>query len=72
MQAMLSSIDARQVREGWNLGIHEIASDDELRFRQRIDDLWVSDPLQTYLDLLQAGGRAKELAQHLRSEKLEP
>jgi hypothetical protein len=71
MQAMLASIDARPVREGWNLGIHEIASDSELRFRQRIDDLWVADPLQTYLDLLQAGGRAKELAQHLRAEKLE-
>ena len=71
MQAMLASIDARPVREGWNLGVHEIASDSELRFRQRIDDHWVADPLQTYLDLLQAGGRAKELAQHLRTEKLE-
>lgn len=71
MQAMLASIDARPVREGWNLGVHEIPSDSELRFRERIDDFWVADPLQTYLDLLQAGGRAKELAQHLRAEKLE-
>lgn len=71
MQAMLASIDARPVREGWNLGVHEIASESELRFRQRIDDLWVADPLQTYLGLLQGGGRAKELAQHLRAEKLE-
>ena len=71
MQAILASIDARPVREGWNLGVYEIPSDSELRFRQRIDDLWVADPLQTYLDLLQAGGRAKELAQHLRAEKLE-
>lgn len=70
-QTMLDSIDARPVREGWNLGVHEVASDSELRFRQRIDDAWVTDPLQTYLDLLQAGGRAKELAQHLRAEKLE-
>ncbi|MGN6450443.1 MAG: hypothetical protein ACTHLK_17975 [Brucella intermedia] len=70
MQEFVGSIDARQVREGWNLGIHEVAASDQLRFRQRIDDLWVTDPLQTYLDLLQAGGRAKELAQHLRSEKL--
>lgn len=71
MQAMLASIDARPVREGWNLGVHDIASDSELRFRQRIKDVWVADPLQSYLDLLQAGGRAKELAQHLRAEKLE-
>lgn len=71
MSAMLDSVDARPVRDGWNLGVHEVASDDELRFRERIDGFWVSDPLQTYLDLLQAGGRAKELAQHLRAEKLE-
>lgn len=71
MNAMLDSIDARPVRDGWNLGIHEVTSDKELRFRERIDGLWVADPLQTYLDLLQAGGRAKELAQHLRAEKLE-
>lgn len=71
MSAMLDSIDARPVRDGWNLGVHEVASDIELRFRERIDGFWVADPLQTYLDLLQAGGRAKELAQHLRVEKLE-
>jgi hypothetical protein len=71
MNAMLDSIDARPVRNGWNLGVHEVTSDDELRFRERIDGLWVADPLQAYLDLLQAGGRAKELAQHLRAEKLE-
>lgn len=71
MNAMLDSVDARPVRDGWNLGVHEVADDDELRFRERIDGFWVSDPLQTYLDLIQSGGRAKELAQHLRAEKLE-
>jgi hypothetical protein len=71
MNAVLSSIDARPVKNGWNLGVHEVASDEELRFREQLDGLWVADPLQTYLDLLQAGGRAKELAQHLRAEKLE-
>jgi len=71
MHAVLDAIGARPVQEGWNLGVHELKADDELRFRQRIDDLWVADPLQTYLDLLQSGGRAKELAQHLRTEKLD-
>lgn len=71
MHAVLDAIEARPDRDGWNLGFHELKSNDGLRFRQRIDDLWVADPLQTYLDLLQAGGRAKELAQHLRTEKLE-
>jgi hypothetical protein len=71
MHAVLDAIEARPVRDGWNLGVHELKLDDELRFRQRIDDLWVADPLQTYLDLLQSGGRAKELAQHLRAERLD-
>ncbi len=70
MKAVLATLDARPVREGWNLAVHEIDPDSELTFRQRVDHLWVADPLQTYLDLLQSGGRAKELAQHLRDEKL--
>lgn len=70
-KAVLQAIDARPVREGWNLAVQESRSDDDFRFRQRQNDLWVADPLQTYLDLLQSGGRAKELAQHLRAEKLE-
>lgn len=71
MQAVLEGIGARPVKEGWNLGVHEAKPGDTLRFRQSIDGLWVADPLQTYLDLLHAGGRAKELAEHLRAETLE-
>lgn len=71
INAVLETLGARAVREGWNLGVVEAKSDGELRFHERINDLWVSDPLQTYLDLLHVGGRAKELAQHLRAEKLE-
>lgn len=67
---VLEALEAKPVREGWNLGVVEARFRDELMFHQRIDDLWVADPLQTYLDLLQAGGRAKELAQHLRAEKM--
>lgn len=70
-KTVLDAIEARPVREGWNLAVQETASEDDLRFRERKSGLWVADPLQTYLDLLQSGGRAKELAQHLRAEKLE-
>ncbi|MES4992403.1 hypothetical protein ACTJJ7_11385 [Phyllobacterium sp. 22229] len=69
-EAVLETIDARPVREGWNLALVEQGSHDPFVFRQRIDDAWFADPLQTYLDLLQAGGRSKELAEHLRLEKL--
>ncbi|UVK48934.1 hypothetical protein BPNPMPFG_006552 (plasmid) [Mesorhizobium sp. AR07] len=71
INTVLETLEARPVREGWNLGVVEAKSDGELRFHQRVNDLWVSDPLQTYLDLVQTGGRAKELAQHLRAERLE-
>jgi hypothetical protein len=70
-KTVLDAIEARPVREGWNLAVQETASEDDLRFRERKSGLWVADPLQTYLDLLQSGGRAKELAQHLRAEKLD-
>ncbi len=70
MHAVLNAVDARPVSEGWNLSVDEARSDSELRFRERIDDLWFADSLQTYLDLLHAGGRAKEFAKHLRAERL--
>ncbi len=69
-EAVLDMIEARPVREGWNLGILDAKSPNEFVFRERINGVWVADPLQTYLDLLQAGGRSKELADHLRAERL--
>ena len=70
-EVVLEVVQARPVREGWNLGIVDSDSTGgELLFRERINEVWFADPLQTYLDLLQEGGRSKELAQHLRSERL--
>ncbi len=69
-EAVLQSIDARPVREGWNLGVIDSRSSGDFAFRERVNDAWFADPLQAYLDLLQAGGRSKELAEHLRTERL--
>ena len=69
-EAVLESLEARPVREGWNFGVIEAKSNGEFAFRQRINDAWFADPLQTYLDLLQGGGRSKEMAEHLRTERL--
>jgi hypothetical protein len=69
-EAVLESLEARPVRQGWNLGVTESKSVGDFSFRQRINDAWFADPLQTYLDLLQGGGRSKEMAEHLRSERL--
>ncbi|MEX3960053.1 hypothetical protein [Trinickia sp. EG282A] len=39
-------------------------------FRQQDDGVWLASPVQVYLDLLRAEGRAKEMAEHLRKERI--
>ncbi len=68
---LLLNLGAKAVKEGWNLGIIDSNPRHDFLFRQRLDHVWVTDPLQTYLDLLQLdSGRSKELAEHLRLTKL--
>lgn len=67
---VLQEMEARRVQEGWNLALMRPKDRAEFKFRRREDGAWFASPLQAYLDLLQAGGRAKELAEHLRREKL--
>jgi DNA-binding transcriptional regulator YhcF (GntR family) len=70
-ESLLRNLGAKAVKEGWNLGIIESDPRNDFLFRQRVGHVWVTDPLQTYLDLLQLGsGRSKELAEHLRLTKL--
>ncbi len=69
---VVDHIGARPVRSGWNLGIIATERNRELVFREHNDGVWMASPLLTYLDLLQLPGRARDLAQHLRQEKLEP
>ena len=68
--AALRSLDARPVGEGWNLALLDDESSATFVSSQRIGDVRFASPLQTYLDLLQGGGRAREMADHLRREKL--
>jgi rhodanese-related sulfurtransferase len=63
-------LKARPVREGANLTIVDVRSPGELFFRERIDDIWFADPIRVYLDLLSSEGRGKEMAEHLRREKI--
>jgi len=67
---LLARMDARAVNEGWNLSVIETVAPGDLAFRRRMDGAWMADPLQTYLDLLQGGGRSREFAEHLRQERL--
>jgi hypothetical protein len=68
--AVIQDLKARPVREGANLTIVDVRSPGELLFRERIDDIWFADPIQVYLDLLSSEGRGKEMAEHLRREKI--
>lgn len=67
---VLQKIEARPVNEGWNLGIIESKSNGDFAFSERIEGVWMASPLRAYLDLLQGDGRAKEMAEHLRRERL--
>ncbi|WP_261316711.1 hypothetical protein [Rhizobium leguminosarum] len=70
-ESLLRKLGAKAVKEGWNLGVIDSNPRHDFLFRQRVAHVWVTDPLQTYLDLLQLdSGRSKELADHLRLTKL--
>ena len=66
----LGALDARVVTEGANLAIIEVKSSGELLFRKNIDGAWLASPVQVYLDLVRGEGRAKEMAEHLRHERI--
>jgi hypothetical protein len=69
-EAAIAELGARLVDEGANLVVIEAKSAGELLFRQQIDGIWLSSPIQVYLDLLRSEGRAKEMAEHLRRERI--
>ena len=68
--AAIDELGARPVNEGANLTVIEAKSPGELLFRERIGDVWLASPIQVYLDLLGGEGRAKEMAEHLRKDRI--
>ena len=67
----LERLNARPVSEGWNLAVIETRARGDVTVGDRIDGVALARPLQVYLDLLQGSGRAKDMAAHLRTERLE-
>ena len=53
-----------------NLAVIETKSAGELLFREQVGGVWLASPVQVYLDLLRGEGRAKEMAEHLRQERI--
>ncbi len=70
-RAALDQIDAKPVDEGWNLAVMPVRTEAEARAGLRINGISYASPLRVYLDLLQLPGRAKDLATHLRAERLD-
>jgi hypothetical protein len=66
----IRELDARVVNEGANLTTIAAKSPGELLFRERLDGISVASPIQVYLDLVRSEGRAKEMAEHLRHERI--
>jgi hypothetical protein len=66
----LSAIEARPVTEGWNLAVHESKTTADFSHARKVDMVWLASPLEVYLDLQGAAGRAKEMAEHLRRGQL--
>jgi hypothetical protein len=68
--AALTALNAREVGEGANLAIIDAKSSGEFLFRQQANGLWWANPIQVYLDLQRGEGRSKEMAEHLRRERI--
>ena len=67
---VLGALDARAVDQGTNLAVIKVKSPDELLFRESVDGIWLASAVQVYLDLMLNEGRARELAKHLRHERI--
>lgn len=70
-QEAIEMMRARPVNEGWNLGIIETRARGDVTVGERLGGVCLAPPLQVYLDLLQGTGRSKEMAAHLRAERLD-
>ena len=70
VEEAIAAVGGRRVNEGTNLAVIEAASPGELLFRERVNGAWLASPIQVYLDLVHGEGRAQELADHLRRERI--
>jgi hypothetical protein len=66
----LDAMGGRAVNEGANLTVIDTRSSGELLFREKIGGAWLASPVQVYLDLLHGEGRAKDMGEHLRRERI--
>lgn len=70
IKVLAAELDAREVTEGSNFEVIETKSYGYLLFSEEHRGIRLASPIVVYLDLLQNGGRAKEMAEHLRRERI--
>jgi hypothetical protein len=66
----LVDLGARAVDDGANFAIIEVKSPGDLLFSERVGNAWLASPIHVYLDLLKGEGRSREMAEHLRKERI--
>lgn len=69
-EAILSALGAKRVSEGANLHVIDTTSPGAFLFKEQVGDVWLASPIQVYLDLQHGSGRSKEMADHLRQERI--
>lgn len=67
---LISTLGAREVSEGANLIVIDGKATKRRHRVNEENERLLASPLQVYLDLQEDHGRSKELAEHLRSQKL--
>jgi hypothetical protein len=70
LSVIARDLKAREVEEGSNWGLIESESVRDMLFDQNIRGLRVESPVLAYLDLLDGEGRSREMADHLRHERI--
>lgn len=67
---LLAELNARTVSEGSNFEALETKSHGYFLFSEEHRGVRLANPIVVYLDLLRYGGRSKEMAEHLRRERV--
>jgi hypothetical protein len=71
LSLLTSELKAKEVNEGSNFAVVQSPSYGDFLFREQQRGIWLANPILVYLDLLQGDGRAKEMAEHLRRERIQ-
>jgi len=69
-ESVAEQLNLKPATEGANVLLLQSRSQAALLFREKVNEVFVADPVLVYLDLIGASGRSKEAADHLRRERI--